>query len=155
MHNSNCSNLFLQQETIHVDGILSACERGITWYSMKMSNFVIWYEGKGLFPSSRELRHWNDLRVWKISVFSLWKQSHLIFHLPTLPLSPGKRIFLLLAWQKILLGFCFLEVMTSTDPNPFCSTKTIVKEVSFQGFKTAEGSLLHWRMCWDGAILCN
>lgn len=104
MHNSNCSNLFLQQETIHVDGILSACERGITWYSMKMSNFVIWYEGKGLFPSSRELRHWNDLRVWKISVFSLWKQSHLIFHLPTLPLSPGKRIFLLLAWQKNSLG---------------------------------------------------
>lgn len=29
MCNSNCSNLVLQQETIHVDGILNSCERGI------------------------------------------------------------------------------------------------------------------------------
>lgn len=142
MCNSNYSNIVLQQERIHVDGILTAHERGITCV-VRLGNenaqvyYLIWR--KRPFPQLQraEVLKWSQ-GLANLGLFE-GKDTSSFTYQPCH--RPQARVFCCWHGRKTPLGFWFLEVMTSTSPNPFCSTKSIAKEVSFQGFRTAEESL--------------
>lgn len=149
---SNCSNLVLQ-ETIHVDGILSACERGITC-AVRLGNenaqlYLIWR--KRPFP---QLQRTEALK-WSQGLANLClfegKDTSSFTCQPCH--CPQARVFCCLYGRKMPLGLCFLEVMTSTGPNPFCSTKN--KGSELPRVQDSGRESLPWRMCWDGAILGN
>lgn len=143
MLNNNCSNLVLQQETVHEDGILSACKRYYLcckagqWkcptllFDMKEKTFFPAPESWGTEMVSGPGKSVPFLFEGKDTSFFTYQPCH----------CPQARVFCCWRGRKTLLSLCFLEVMTSTGPNSFCSTKSTVKEVSFQGFRTAEGSL--------------
>lgn len=156
MCNSNYSNIVLQQERIHVDGILTARERGITCV-VRLGNenaqvyYLIWR--KRPFPQLQraEVLKWSQ-GLANLGLFE-GKDTSSFTYQPCH--CPQARVFCCWHGRKTPLGFLIPGSNDKYRSKSFLFHKKHSEGSELPRIQDCRRESLPWRMCWDGAILGN